>query len=742
MRTWKLCVVVAVVVALLPTAAAAERIIIQVAKPYGPMVARIEAMGGTVHHQYRYVDAIAAEVPDAVADGLRKGLPPGTVHKDLIVPVPDVARDPDGTRRLVDIDAADASVEATASADAYLISNTSLGLDSVHAMGFAGQDVVVAILDEGYRPGFPHLEVGWSSVIGGEDLTGDSYGWSSWNNGGHGTFVGGMVAAHVAFTFSSSFTDIVAHYCPQCVDGLGRIPMIGSAPLADLYMVKVLTDEPGIPNYLSTILAGMERVLEMKDNYAAGDPMVQNPDGSFDALNVGVCNMSLGWYSLFSGREVAEQLTNAFLERDIVLTVSMGNEGPAGMTGGAPGSGFGALTVGAASSDVHERIVRALQYGLGIADLFRPWSGIQTAVFSSRGPTPDGRVDPEVVANGDWNFGQGFAAAPNIVSFGSGTSFSSPSVAGVAAVLRGAFPNAMARQVRNALMMTANPGLLTDGSGPLDQGAGHVDGQAAYDLLLAGGAPDTPGVEGGTNPSVKVNILQGADVTTFDGKVTRAVSGLLPGQRFETFYRVLPNTAAVIVTVTDFVPRSPENQLFGNDLILTVHTAKTSRLGDYLYGSFVTVTDPLVFTGLDEGLMRITLTGDWTNAAPVDAVVTISSLSDPVPGLTSQAKLADGEVLEVPFRVPGGTSAIDAHLEWQEHWGRYPVNDIDLFLIDPTGAVDYGGATLASPERVHIDDPRPGRWTAVVIGYTVYDDDDRFELQLEADGTLLKDAKN
>jgi len=740
MKTWKLCVIAAVVVVLLPTAAAAERVIIQVEKPYGPMVARIEAQGGTVLYQYRYVDGIAVDVPDAVAEGLRKGLPPGTVHKDLIVPSPDVARDPDGTRRLVEVDASDATVEATASTDAYLISNTNLNLDSVHAMGEYGDDVVVAILDEGYRPGFPHLEYGWSSVIGGEDLTGDSYGWSNWLNGGHGTFVGGMVAAHVAFNMNPVFTAVVAYNCPQCVDTDGYIPMIGSAPLADLYMVKVLSNE--VPTYVSTIIHGMERVLELKDSYMAGDPVVQNPDGSYDALDIGVCNMSLGWYTLFSGRELAEQLTNAFLEHDIVLTVSMGNEGPAGMTGGAPGSGFGALTVGAASSDIHERIRMDLAGGLGYGDVFRPWPGIQTAIFSSRGPTPDGRVDPEVVANGDWNFGQGFASATNLVNLGSGTSFSSPSVAGVAAVLRGAFPDATAREVRNALMLTANPNLLVEGSGPLDQGAGYVDGQAAYDMLLAGTAPDTPGVEGGVNPNVKVNILQGADVTTYDGNVTRMVSGLLPGQRFETFYRVLPNTAAVVVTVTDFNPGSPQNLLFGNDLILTVHTAKTSRLGDYLYASFVTTTDPLVFSALDEGLMRVTLTGDWTNAAPVDGVVTISSLSDPVPGVTSQAKLADGDVLEVPFRVPGGTSSLDAHLAWKEHWGRYPVNDIDLYLIDPTGVAFYDGATLASPERVHIDDPRPGRWTAVVVGYTVYEDDDRFELQLEADGTLLKEAKN
>lgn len=744
MRNWRVIAVLTLAVSLaLP--AAAERVIIQVKKPYDSMVRKIERLGGTVRFQYKYVDAIAAEIPDGAMDEVREGLPIASVHKDLEVPLPDVARNFDGSRRLWEAQAADSEAldaadiaELTAdNPDAYLISNALLNIDSVHGANYYGQGVVVAILDEGYRPGFPHLEVGFSSVFGGEDITGDSYGWSNWLNGGHGTFVSGMVAAHVAFSFGPAFTDIVAYNCPQCVvDGV--IPMIGSAPLASIYMVKVLTEDPAALNLISNIIAGMERVLTIKDNYLAGVPVAPNGDGSYDSLDIQVCNMSLGWVSLFSGRELAEQLTNAFLDRDIVLTVSMGNGGPAGMTGGAPGSGFGALTVGAASSDIHERIVVDLTYGLGIGDFFRPYSGVQTANFSSRGPTPDGRFDPEVVANGDWNFGQGFGDTTTTVDFGSGTSFSSPSVAGVAAVLRSAVPDATARQIRNAIIMSANPGLLVDGSGPLDQGYGYADAQAALDYLLSGGVPDTPGVAGGTNPNVKVNIEQGTDVETWDGNVTRSVVGLLPGQRFETFYRVKPNTAALVVKVTDFEPGSPQNLLFGNDLILTIHSAKTSRTGDYLFAAFVTTTDPIVVTGLDEGLMRVTLTGDWTNAAPVDATVNMYAISSAVPGLTSQSKIFDGDIFVVPFEVPAGTSSLDGHLSWRGHWGQYPVNDIDVILVDPDGVPDYDGSTLDSPEQIHIDDPVAGDWYALVIGYTVNDTHERYDLVLKADGKTIK----
>jgi hypothetical protein len=412
------------------------------------------------------------------------------------------------------------------------------------------------------------------------------------------------------------------------------------------------------------------------------------------------------------------------------------------MTGGAPGSGFGSLTVGAASSYIHERILRDLQFGtVGIGELYRPYDGVQTAVFSSRGPTPDGRPDPEVVANGDWNFGQGFGGSIFSIDFGSGTSFSSPSVAGVAAVLRSAVPAATARQIRNAITMSANPGLLADNSGPLDQGHGYADAQAALDLLLTGTVPDTPGEEGGTNKNVKVNIHQGAGVSSYDGNVTRSVAQLLPGQRFDTFYRANPNTAALVVTVTDFAPGAPENLFFGNDLILTVHTAKTSRVGfetgDYLFSGFVTTTDPIFLTDIDEGLMRVTLVGDWTNAAPVDATVNIYAIADPVPGLTSQSKIKDGEFFIVPFEVPEGTSSLDGHLSWRAHWGQYPVNDIDVILIDPYGGFYFDGATLDSPERLHIDAPFPGEWLAFVDGFTVYDNHERYKLVLEADGQAI-----
>ncbi len=731
-----LCLLVAALVVSPP--ASADDVIIRASKPYDQLVRAIEKRGGTITHQYKYVDAIAARIPADQLDAIRAQLAPGAIRKDHLVEHPRVAVDRDGSARLVEVATASAAVLGAAEMaalaseqpDAYLINNTAMNLDSIHAGGVLGLGIRVAVIDDGYRPGFPHIDLD-GTVIGGEDLVGDALGWSNFANDGHGTFVAGMISANVIFASNGLFNLIGAH-CPTCVFPPNIVPMFGSASLASVYSVRVFPPGQGAPE--SRIIAAMERVLQIKENFDNGQPEVPNPDGSYDALDIKVCNMSLGGPTIYAGRDIEDQLTKAFLDRDIVLVTSAGNEGPSGSTGGSPGTGFGSLTVGASSSAIHERIVRDLQFGPGIGVLYRPDPGTQTATFSSRGPTADGRIDPEVVANGDWSFGQGFASATNFVNWASGTSFSSPSVAGVAALLREALPGATARQVRNAIIMSANPTVLVDGSGPLDQGAGHVDGAAALALLQAGGASDTPGVEGGTNPSVKVNIQQGAGVKTYDGNVTRSVQGLLPGQRFETYYRANPNTAAVVVTLFGFNPGPVQNVFFGNDILFAIHSAKTHPGGNGDYEALAFSTGgTFVVPNPENGLLRVTATGDWTNASPVDVSVNIFSLHESTPGLTAQGKLTDGEVDVIPFSVPPGASSLSARLAWKDDYGRYPTNDLDLILVDPNFNVYFGGASLDSPETVEIAGPADGEWLALVDAFLINDKDDRYKLLVEVE---------
>jgi hypothetical protein len=204
---------------------------------------------------------------------------------------------------------------------------------------------------------------------------------------------------------------------------------------------------------------------------------------------------------------------------------------------------------------------------------------------------------------------------------------------------------------------------------------------------------------------------------------------------------VTPDTGAVVVTLSGVVPGTVQNALFGDDIMLSVHSAKTSAIGpagDYPVfalstGGTFTIPQP------EQGIMRVTLSGDWTNASPIGATVTIRSVSQIEPGLTLQNKIADGQTYAVPFTVPEGAQQLTAKLQWEGDWSSYPTNDIDVILRRPDGTLVTSGATLNAPERVSIAAPAAGSWVAYVDGFTVSTSGgDRFKLQILVDGQVVK----
>jgi hypothetical protein len=731
-----------------------HRVIIRTPKPYDEVVRTIEAMGGRVTHQYRYVDAIAAEVPDRAMESVREMVAPHAISKDILVERPTVARDREGKPSKIGVAGGEAraispeviSQIAGAQPEDYVTNTLGLmNMSPVFANGFLGEGIKVAIIDTGIRPGFFHIESD-GSVIGGENLSGDGIPFNDPLNDGHGTFVSGMISANAAFAFDPAdpLAVAVTTYCPSCVipvddDGDGvidttLIPMIGSAPSSSIYMVKifqaVVSGTPG-----STIIEAMERVLELKNNFLAGEPETQNPDGSFNALDIQVLNMSLGGVTLFAGRDIEDQLTRQFAEAGIVFTKSAGNAGPSGTTGGSPGSGMGGLTVGAASVAANEQIVIDLQFGAGFGALWRPTTHTQTALFSSRGPTTDGRMDPELVASGDFNFGQGFFDG---ISFASGTSFSAPSVAGVAAVMLEANPSATAREVEAALVQSANPAIITDGSGPLDRGAGYVDGGAAAELLASGDVivEEDEGEAGGVvlgNIDDLVRVIQKVNVT-------RQARQLKPGQRFEIYYNVPRGTNRVIATIHHTLPGPVENEIFGDDLVFAVHESKThvAGSGDYLAFNF-TRDNVFVFLDPEPGLMRFTLHGDWTNASPIDTQITLERTSEPITLRTAFGAISEGQQTAVQVTVPEDVDFLDVELRWKQDWGRYPTNDIDVATFTSEGEVLLDGATLDAPERFTILNPPPGPWLFLVDGFTVHNATEDWALSVLADGVRLRE---
>ena len=103
------------------------------------------------------------------------------------------------------------------------------------------------------------------------------------------------------------------------------------------------------------------------------------------------------------------------------------------------------------------------------------------------------------------------------------------------------------------------------------------------------------------------------------------MTGLKPGQRFDLLYRVHPNTRQVVIVlsgVTPTLPPAEQNQLFGDDILLAVHSAKTSAIGEGDYKVFAFTTgNTFVVDDPEEGIMRITVNGDWTNAGQIAATI-------------------------------------------------------------------------------------------------------------------------
>jgi hypothetical protein len=372
--------------------------------------------------------------------------------------------------------------------------------------------------------------------------------------------------------------------------------------------------------------------------------------------------MSLGGRTYFAGRTLNDQMVNVLLANDILTVISAGNDGFSTMTGGSPGTSMSALTVGAASTPKHERLVRSLQAPCSTASFatvtscvtsYRPDENIQVVEFSSRGPTHDGRHDPEIVANGLASFTQGSGTATTL-NFVSGTSFSAPAVAGIATSLRQAVPAATARQVRNALIMSANPSLIPTAT-HVDQGAGFVDGAAALALLQSGSVPDTVDVTFTQTRNVQANMSR-AGRMVYEGSVSEAFSGIRPAETAEIAYLVKPDTASLNVVVRGITPALPpaqQNQLFGDDVFLRIQ-GSVVHARDRKVSAFINSDRTYSFPRPEAGVWRITPTGDWTNAGTIGFTVDVWATEDPLGAHTRKARISHGETHTYEIHVPAG----------------------------------------------------------------------------------------
>ena len=204
----------------------------------------------------------------------------------------------------------------------------------------------------------------------------------------------------------------------------------------------------------SAILAKTEDISDEypleEDNWVAGLEWVES-------VGADVVSSSLGYYDWYEFADldgntaVTTIAADLAVGRGVVVVNSAGNERGFGFGHIiAPADGDSVIAVGAVSLDG------------------------AIASFSSPGPTYDGRIKPDVSAQGVSNHvvsvydDQGYASA-------SGTSFSCPLTAGVAALVLSRAPMLTPLQVREALRMTADRADQPDN----DFGWGVVDALAA-----------------------------------------------------------------------------------------------------------------------------------------------------------------------------------------------------------------------------------------------------------------------
>jgi subtilisin family serine protease len=748
-----------------------------------PVVSQVQALGGEVRRHLRIVDAVAVTVPQqALPELTRLGR---RMYKDVLVeppaPVTALGNRLNAGHGIDAIEADDVHVLDVATLAGsisalpanYNYNNNLTGASALHTQGKLGQDVVVAVIDTG-TTNAPVVPVLSGTVIGGETfVVGDPVASATSRlNNRHGTWVGCMIAAHGAFIFLNTSTfiqSLLTHspesvipcpnpaFGPACIAGRSVVPMIGTAPGAKIYALKVFNSAGGGAS-TSTIIAAMERAITLRRNFNAGVPSVPVAgDGSennpfvFDSLNIQVVNMSLGGPTVFAARDLEDKLTEEMLKAGITIVVSAGNDGFAAMTGGSPGTGRGALTVGAANTPVHLKVLLDVLGGLGFGDQFRANDHIQTADFSSRGPTADGRFDPDVIANGYASYAQAASTTnPNniSISFVSGTSFSGPTTAGAAALLRGEVPSAKAVQIRNALVATANPHLVGDDSRRIDQGRGFIDIPAALARLQTGWVTSSL-PRGLGSPSVLVNllILGFRPVIFLHDRFEGRVDDLKPGEVAQFFLLSQEKTDRFVVKLRNVTPELPpaqQNPLFGDDLVVHPVDAPTSfarnlldpALPSYPY-AFVNADADFPIDNPQVGLVRVAIQGDWTNAGRISADLIIERERGKLGRPTASGRLRQDDLVPVTVDIPSGTAQVVFETFWDNGWEAYPTSDLDLFLVDPDGNVNSAGATLDSPERVVVNAPTAGTWTAFIQGFTVHRRHENFRLFVTADGVRL-----
>ena len=343
---------------------------------------------------------------------------------------------------------------------------TQLNLDYLHNLGFTGDGITIAVMDNGFpgvesESGFAYIRDN-GQIKGVYNFIDDNE--QVYERGTHGTVVLSTMGGYLENQF------------------------VGTAIDADYYLFITENNERELPDEEVNWIEAAERA---------------------DYLGVDVINTSLGYNEFDDSRynytyeDMDGQTT--FITRGAQIAAEKGIMvvNSAGNSGGdewhfitAPADGVDVFTIGAVRS-----------------------SG-QASSFSSFGPTYDGRIKPDVDALGS---GAAVIRPDGDIDEASGTSFSSPIMAGAMACFIQAFPDTVPTEMRQNVRETGH--LFANPTAQL--GYGIPDFGEAYEDMMSVSDVSESTISIYPNPtSGVVNIqsdkaIQQVQLISMEGKIVR-----------------------------------------------------------------------------------------------------------------------------------------------------------------------------------------------------------------------------
>jgi subtilisin family serine protease len=373
---------------------------------------------------------------------------------------------------------------------------TNIKVVDLHAIGVTGTGVLIGMLDDGFNNYRTHDALKNIKIVADSDFIHNinDVNRQPWENSIQGNHGAGTLSA---------------------VGGFAPGQLIGAAYGASFLLAKTEMDSSGNSYDFNS----------EEDTYVAALEWAER-------LGADITSSSLGYKEFWSsptyttsdlnGRTTKVAQAAAIASRKGVLVVTaMGNEGsmPMGLyrdsTLVSPADADSIISVGATASDG------------------------ELASFSGCGPTADGRIKPEVVAQGMavyWADG----SSTTSYHYVQGTSCSTPLVAGAAALILSAHPELTPMQVREALLQTAvHSNFITNQTAKYPNnyyGYGFVDAYAAVMYYGSINPIVNKIYQNYPNPFSNTIPTKIRFTLLFPMEIDLAIYNLL-GQRVKTIYR-------------------------------------------------------------------------------------------------------------------------------------------------------------------------------------------------------------